>query len=198
MAEISEKQLILPALYVISENGNRITTSELIKVLTDLMQPEGIDAELLNNRSDTHFSQKVRNLKSHDTLASIGYAANIEGGFELTAKGQKYLEESKASIDYLFSNPFGYETLKSEMTKLEQAKEEHRKMFYLVEIAEGERERNTVVYKRSAKLRNAAREHFSKDGRLFCDCCNFDFSVYLCTRKSKTDACLGRKLLFAS
>lgn len=78
MERITEKQLVLPALYLMARNNDDgfITTSELISKLTDVMQPTGEDAEILQNRNDTYFSQKVRNLKSHDTLVSKEFATN--------------------------------------------------------------------------------------------------------------------------
>lgn len=42
-----------------------LTTSELIQRLSKRLTPTGRDAEVLDNRSDTYFSQKVRNLVSH-------------------------------------------------------------------------------------------------------------------------------------
>ena len=58
---IAEKALILPALYLIKENGS-MNTSQIIKALTDALTPTGEDAEILAGRKDTKFSQKVRNL----------------------------------------------------------------------------------------------------------------------------------------
>lgn len=42
-----------------------LTTSELIDLLTDRLKPKGQDADILDGRGDTYFSQKVRNLVSH-------------------------------------------------------------------------------------------------------------------------------------
>ncbi|MFQ6551751.1 hypothetical protein AAD018_005320 [Aestuariibius insulae] len=42
-----------------------LTTSELIQALELRLKPTGKDAEVADNRSDTYFSQKVRNLVSH-------------------------------------------------------------------------------------------------------------------------------------
>ena len=42
-----------------------LTTTQLIDLLTDRMAPTGQDADILNGRGDTYFSQKVRNLVSH-------------------------------------------------------------------------------------------------------------------------------------
>lgn len=47
-----------------SKNG-RLTTTELIDLLEGRLNPTGHDAEILDGRGDTYFSQKVRNLVSH-------------------------------------------------------------------------------------------------------------------------------------
>ena len=65
---ISENQLIIPSLKVFSRRKEGTTTSELIDILTEIMQPKGKDAEINPIRKDTYFSQKVRNLRSHSTF----------------------------------------------------------------------------------------------------------------------------------
>lgn len=64
----SEEQLIIPALLELSLNPDGMTTSMLIKALTENLKPEGADAEILFGRKDSRFSQKVRNLISHKRL----------------------------------------------------------------------------------------------------------------------------------
>lgn len=73
-----------------------LTTSELINRLSRRLQPRGQDAEILEGRSDTYFSQKVRNLVSHRNqstgLVSRGladYDPNSES-WTLTATGRSY------------------------------------------------------------------------------------------------------------
>ncbi len=68
MSEYSEPELIVPALQFMKDNPGGVTTTQLIDHLMDVLKPNGYDMEILNNRSDTHFSQKVRNLKSHNSL----------------------------------------------------------------------------------------------------------------------------------
>ena len=61
MARITESQLVLPALYLMSKsNEGYMSTSDLITNLTKVMRPTGQDAEILAGRRDTYFSQKVR------------------------------------------------------------------------------------------------------------------------------------------
>lgn len=64
---ISESDLVPVALEIIRQHPG-IRTSSLISELEQIFQPEGKDAEILDGRNDTKFSQKVRNLKSHDTI----------------------------------------------------------------------------------------------------------------------------------
>ncbi len=68
MPRIAEKELILPTLYIIENNNGSILTSDLIQQLREIMKPKEEDIEILKNRNDDRFSQKVRNLRSHRTL----------------------------------------------------------------------------------------------------------------------------------
>jgi hypothetical protein len=63
---ISERELVVPTLRLL-DNGKRewMATSDIIARLTELLAPSGQDAEILDGRSDTYFSQKVRNMISH-------------------------------------------------------------------------------------------------------------------------------------
>lgn len=65
---IKEEDLLIPALYEIYIHDGKLTTGQLIKVLTEVFSPSGEDAEILFGRKDTRFSQKVRNLVSHKKI----------------------------------------------------------------------------------------------------------------------------------
>lgn len=62
---------IVPVVLKIIENNPRIRTSGIIAEARRLMVPSGEDLEILNNRNDDKFSQKVRNIKSHKTIISM-------------------------------------------------------------------------------------------------------------------------------
>ena len=95
---IEEKNLILPALYVIKENGT-INTTNLIKELEILFKPSGEDAEILRNRRDTKFSQKVRNLKSHRETNNMWQWTNYKKGiYSITNIGREYLNANISAI----------------------------------------------------------------------------------------------------
>ncbi len=82
-----------------SPNGC-LTTTQLIELLSDRLKPTGHDAEIAYGRSDTYFSQKVRNLVSHRDqgtgLSSRGlatYDASDES-WTITDKGRNYLQQA--------------------------------------------------------------------------------------------------------
>lgn len=95
---IRERNVVIPALRAAAARGNgHIPTSELINELTAEFQPEGEDAEILDGRSDSKFSQIVRNIISHrDTAGSIfsrGYAVYENDGISVTDAGRKFLAQ---------------------------------------------------------------------------------------------------------
>ena len=59
---ITEKELILPSLQVISDSGDGISTSDLIAELRKKVQLSPEDMEILQWRKDDKFSQKVRKI----------------------------------------------------------------------------------------------------------------------------------------
>lgn len=83
----TENELILPALHFIKANPTGVTTAELQTQLHEVFNPTGDDITLLSSRNDTKFSQKVRNLKSHNTLERHGLALYDEGKYYLTSAG---------------------------------------------------------------------------------------------------------------
>jgi hypothetical protein len=90
--DYSEPELVIPALRVINEGGRAgVDTSTLIRRLTQKLKPTRHDAEILDSRSDTHFSQKVRNLKCHDTLTSRGLATYSNGIWRITPHGKDFI-----------------------------------------------------------------------------------------------------------
>jgi len=98
MPRISEADLIIPALNAMNTSPNgTISTTDLISTLTNSMNPTGEDLDILENRNDTKFSQKVRNLKSHsktNTMINSGLATHTNGNFTITSAGQAYLAGS--------------------------------------------------------------------------------------------------------
>lgn len=93
---ITESELTLPSIRILEEsNKSWTTTSELIRRLAELFRPTGQDAAILAGRSDTYFSQKVRNLISHKDQPSsfirqgLAEYSREEGGLRITGLGRK-------------------------------------------------------------------------------------------------------------
>lgn len=70
MSNYSEAEIVNVVLGIIQNNPG-IRTSGLIDEARRVMQPSGQDLDILDNRSDDKFSQKVRNIKSHDTIKNL-------------------------------------------------------------------------------------------------------------------------------
>lgn len=179
MARITESQLVLPALYLMSKKeGGYIKTSDLITELTNIMHPTGLDADILDGRSDTYFSQKVRNLKSHNTLQKRSYATNQDEGFLITNEGKAFVQANREVIDYLFNDDFNYEDVKS---AIDQIFSPDVKQAYPVDeiVSEGRIVTRFIkTRERSSRLREIAIEHFSHNNSIHCDCCGFNFPTY--------------------
>jgi len=163
----SEPQLIIPALILLDEKHSGITTSEMIPKLEKMLSPKGHDAQIIPGRQDTYFSQKVRNLKSHNTLINKDLATYKRGTWKITQKGLNFLEENRLVLALMKAQGF----------KLKKIADETDGDYSLIVIEEGQLEyRNVKLRKRSQKLTKVAIQEFkNKYGKLFCMVCNFDF-----------------------
>lgn len=176
---IEEKDLKLPALFLIEQKGG-ISTSELIDELTEIFQPKGEDAKILESRSDTKFSQKVRNLVgSHrKTNGMSKLVKRKDGKMYLTDKGFLYLQLNKDNIEELLSGRYLVKDFVDPIkqmteTRISVCQEEYGNTV----VAEGKRfEKRTLGRIRSAELRKKAIDYYSdRNGRIRCAVCGFDF-----------------------
>lgn len=183
MPRITEPDLILPALYVIY-NQPDVTTGELIVELRSIFNPAGEDAEILQGRNDDKFSQIVRNLVSHRTLDQryqFTVLSNAEGvnTHTLTEHGLIYLRENLSSLESLLSNRLGYLDTIVGVAEIFQAQATGKKIIVFDEnlfISEGKKKTvTTQVHERSKQLRDMAIAHYTKDGKIVCAACGFDF-----------------------
>lgn len=102
----SEQDLLLPTLALLAaEETGHLTTSQLIARVTKVCNPTGADAEILDNRSDTRFSQIVRSMISHKTargnIIGRGFAREVGRGLQITPAGREYLalhQQAQASL----------------------------------------------------------------------------------------------------
>ena len=100
MPRISESDLIIPALKIMDRFPNgTISTTNLITELTIMLKPTGEDLDILDKRNDTKFSQKVRNLKSHNTMSGLAiYTPSVRQGesgtFTITNEGKSFLNRN--------------------------------------------------------------------------------------------------------
>ena len=97
---VSEPELRIAALQLLSKAPRGfLTTSDLIIGLSAMFKPEGIDAAILSGRSDTYFSQKVRNMVSHRGSST----SLMKRGFVVYDKDRQAIEITKAGRAFLES-----------------------------------------------------------------------------------------------
>lgn len=101
MARIPERDLMIPALRAAAATPiGEITMTDLIDDLSAKFQPDGRDAEIIDGRQDTYFSQKVRNLVSHravpNSMFSKGYATYDpeNESIRITDAGRAFLDQA--------------------------------------------------------------------------------------------------------
>jgi predicted HNH restriction endonuclease len=166
----SENDLIFPALQLLNQALHRgLSTTQLIEQLRERLQPIGHDIEIIKGRKDDYFSQKVRNLKSHNTLTAKGLATYISGYWAITTAGRKYLDENEEV----------YDSLKSQGFKEKEISQQVDKDFKDLIIEEGSIELKSIKQrKRSQKLRDEKIKEIKEKnkGKISCAVCDFNFS----------------------
>ncbi len=105
MSKYSESDFVYPAIIALGKNSGEMSTTELISVLTEMLQPDGEDVDIISGRSDTYFSQKVRNLKAHKTLEKLGFAKVTDDGWALTEKGDNLYAQMRKMLSNNYSKP---------------------------------------------------------------------------------------------
>ena len=165
MPTYTESDLIVPALAIIAAHPDGISTTELSSLLRRQLKPTGDDLEILSNRTDDKFSQKVRNLKSHDTLEREGLARFENGKYYITTEGDELASEG---IE-IFSS------LREQGFDPEQRKEALDRDYADIVIEEGGKViANRTVTRRSRILTLAALKKFAnQDGSIECAGCGF-------------------------
>lgn len=89
---LSENQLVVPALIAMYNSPNGlIQTSDLIRAIERQFVLDRQDLSPLVNRNDEKYTQIVRNLKSHKTFLKLGYAEQVDGGFQILPAGTAWL-----------------------------------------------------------------------------------------------------------
>jgi predicted HNH restriction endonuclease len=165
MGIYSEADLIVPALEIISQHEDGITTADLHTELRRYLRPSGSDLNKLKNRGDDVFSQKVRNLKSHNTFEKRGLAVYVDGRFYIDTKGVALAEAGRGIMPSLTRQGF------SEKQR-QKAQDEG---FQGIVIEEGQRDNvSSTIARRSSILRAAAiKQYADEDGSIACLVCGF-------------------------
>jgi hypothetical protein len=170
----TESDLILPTLALLREHPAGLTTSELIRELSSRLELSEEDKRILKNRSDTHFSQKVRNLVSHKTLLKkeLSDYERLPGNgrHTITDKGARYIGDNAENAAFLLQSGFTEHDKKAVIEADYQG--------FIVEEGYLGPLQHTQKRRRSRKLTQLARQHFTQDGRISCAGCGFNFDDF--------------------
>ncbi len=165
MPTYSESDLIVPATAIIAAHPGGIGTTELSKQLRSQLRPSGDDLTILANRNDDKFSQKVRNLKSHETLEKRGLATFSFGLYHITPTGKTFAAENGEIHQALIAQGFSEAQRHAALDR----------NYSGIVIEEGERTIvSRSVVRRSSLLKKLALKHFAdNDGSVACVGCGF-------------------------
>jgi len=181
---VSESDLVLPAVYILSKSENgEMTTSDLSSALRELLKPTGDDLTILANRTDDKFSQKVRNLKSHETLERYGLAeyspGRPSGKYRITDAGKEFVSKNADLVELLAASAFTRDEIDEAYAQALSTVDKPKKALVFDEDAVitegGKRNATSQMYQRSHALREAAIEHYATEGGLKCAVCGFSF-----------------------
>ena len=164
---ITESDLVLPSLRaLLLREDEGLSTSALMGLLREAMKPEGDDLEPLEGRNDDKFSQKVRNLKSHDRLEREDLAIYVDGTYYITEIGKDFVEKFDGVDENFNQQGFTEAEKKKALTPSKP----------LVFVEEGQSVRvNAKVRLRSRRLRQFALSFYSNDdGTISCVACDFE------------------------
>lgn len=185
---ITEADLVLPALLCIQQGSPELSTTQLQQRLRHILQPRGEDLEVLAGRNDDKFSQKVRNLRSHETLEAPGWATyerrGNNGYWRLTEAGLAMLDDHREFLQSVLGGRFPYEAQQAafhEAAKHRSTRSTPRRRVLVFDedetVSEGRVSQVAAQRRdRSKRLRSTALELFSDaHGRCACKACGFDF-----------------------
>lgn len=136
MSRYTESKIAVEAVKVVEEYGE-VSMSELIEILTERMKPTGHDIEIISNRNDSYFSQKVRNLRSHSNkifFNNVYYDEVLEKYVSYECKNMKAkldekvyvekLEQKKNKASIFYARKIDYERINKERKLIGNAGEE--------------------------------------------------------------------------
>jgi hypothetical protein len=202
VTDYSEHEFVIPSLQFMRLHPSGITTTQLIEHLTSVFQPTDHDADIINGRNDSYFSQKVRNLKSHNTFEKDNLATYSNGIWTITLQGRQYVASAiipptqpKPQVSSPPPSPIATplppppltdatppedlnESMDNQGFAKEKVKKEKDENYEGLIIEEGSLDKRTIIQReRSGKLREIAISEFKKGhgGKLFCAACGFDF-----------------------
>jgi len=100
MKRITESQLIIPALSILSQSDEFMSSKSLKTLILKMIKPKKLDLEKLKGRNQTIISSRIDNLTSHRTLDKYVDYSKIGGTLYLriNGKGKTFLSKKLLEI----------------------------------------------------------------------------------------------------
>lgn len=91
MQNITEKNLVAPAIYVLGQGASAgpMSTAVLANSLRKMLKPKGVLLQTVDSGRQVRFVRTVRNLRSHRTLERSGLVVCVDNAFSLTEAGNR-------------------------------------------------------------------------------------------------------------
>lgn len=97
---VSESQLIIPALAVLSQQKEVISTRTLKEGILKMINPKKADLKSVNDREQAVIDNRIENLISHRSLKAYADYAKIGGKvyIKITGKGKTHLSNAMLNL----------------------------------------------------------------------------------------------------
>ena len=101
MKQITETQLILPALIALSQERDYVTINTIKDSILRMLKPKKRDLTMVSGRNQTMIENRIENLVSHRTLEPFADYKKLGGRtyIRITSKGKTKLSKSLLNVD---------------------------------------------------------------------------------------------------
>lgn len=177
MDKLTENDLIIPVLEFLKTHDGFATIGEIRDYIKSTYPLTPADLKMSRKRPAEHmFEQRIRNLTSHKKFEKLGLADGIDGGFRLR---DGIIELINNSSDWLYARLASKSRSNVICKEIQDTDWKRRRIILDENVGEGfvVTTNNVSRRMRSSKLRQAAIEHFQREGKVECYCCGMSFEA---------------------
>lgn len=177
MDKLTENDLVVPVLVYLKEHGGFATIEQIREHIKNTYPLTPEDLKLSKKRKgECMYEQQIRNLTSHDKFEKLGVADAVDGGFRLRKGIAELIDNSGDWLIGRLNSGRRSNVIRREIASTNPV----RRRVNLDEVTDeghGTTARDVKGRRRSAKLRQAAMDHYARDGKIECYCCGMTFEA---------------------